>query len=106
MTTATGIQRVVCADAGAIVGTLDQVDVLSFLAHQSQHRCGRDRSRPRPTEAAASRERRHRRAGEGPAAQRRRLSADRAAGERAQSPPVRQALCLWWRRRRWSPIPA
>jgi CBS domain-containing protein len=30
-----GIQRVVVRDAGAIVGTLDQVDVLSFLAHQS-----------------------------------------------------------------------
>lgn len=30
-----GIQRVVVRDDGAIIGTLDQVDVLSFLAHQS-----------------------------------------------------------------------
>src|SRR5262249_7368508 len=30
-----GIQRVVVRDAGAIVGTLDQGDVLAFLAHQS-----------------------------------------------------------------------
>jgi CBS domain-containing protein len=36
-----GIQRVVVHDGGAIVGTLDQVDVLSFLAHQSHIVAGR-----------------------------------------------------------------